>query len=93
MLAARGGHTETVRFLLESGAEVNTGAETTGNTALMFAANLGYLDVVEILLRSGADPAIEAHDGWTAMQAARAVGANDIVQRLKNAIAERRDTP
>ncbi|MDH3377909.1 MAG: ankyrin repeat domain-containing protein, partial [Gammaproteobacteria bacterium] len=93
MLAARGGHIATLRLLLKSGAEVNTGAETTGNTALMFAANLGYLDIVEILLGSGADPSIEAHDGWTAMQAARAVGANDIVQRLENAISERRDAP
>src|SRR5207248_285885 len=69
MIAARAGRLESVRALLEEGANPN--AETilgyTHRTALFFAADAGHADVVQALV--GADA---ARDGWAAEAALRA---------------------
>ncbi|VDK77122.1 unnamed protein product, partial [Anisakis simplex] len=54
-LACFQGRTEVVRLLLEYNANVEHRAKT-GLTPLMEAANGGYVDVGELLLRAGADP-------------------------------------
>jgi ankyrin repeat protein len=40
----------------------------------MLAANLGYSDIVGVLIESGADVNARADDGWTALQAAEMFG-------------------
>jgi ankyrin repeat protein len=74
-----------VQVLLEAGAEVNRAELGNGNTALMYAANSGFADLVETLLASGADVEASAKDGWTALEAAEMVGETAIVERLRAA--------
>ena len=54
VLAARAGHKEAVKALLEAGANVNS-RDSEGNTALITAVFYGRTDVVETLLAAGAD--------------------------------------
>lgn len=49
MLAVSHGRIDTVQLLLESGADINIQDED-GSTALMCAAEHGYIDIVKILL-------------------------------------------
>ena len=60
------GDIEGVRELLSNGAPVDD-RDSQGWTALMHAANKGYVLLVDILLRSGASPDIRAADGATAL--------------------------
>jgi uncharacterized protein len=53
--AAASGSSETVRILLDSGADVNVGEPQWGQTPLMFAAASGRTEVVRVLLGRGAD--------------------------------------
>lgn len=57
-VAAWKGHSETVRALLDWGADVNF-QDTTGKTALILAARWNHKNVVERLLQFGADRSIE----------------------------------
>ena len=43
-----------IRILLSYGANVNT-ANKLGRTALMLASNKGYIDIVDILIKKGAN--------------------------------------
>ena len=45
---------ETIELLLDRGAAIDA-ADNRGRTALMIAAELGHVPVVEVLLRRGAD--------------------------------------
>ena len=85
MLAARGGHTQAVAALLYSGADVNAGNTANGNTALMLAANSGVLSAVRLLLAAGADANARADDGWTALEAAGMIGADEIAAVMRRA--------
>jgi ankyrin repeat protein len=71
--------------LLAAGADVNRAELGNGNSALMYAANSGFADLVEILLAGGADVDAVARDGWTAVTAAEMVGETAIVERLRAA--------
>ena len=53
--AALRGWVETVRFLLANGADPNIAGKFAGRTALLAAATSGHADVVDLLLRHGAD--------------------------------------
>ncbi|WP_428264346.1 ankyrin repeat domain-containing protein [Haliangium sp.] len=52
--AARSGHADVVRVLLEAGAEVERG-DYDGTTPLMVAAESGSMETVEVLVGAGAD--------------------------------------
>jgi ankyrin repeat protein len=54
-LAAQQGRTAVVRLLLDRGADINSRAYPTGQTALHFAAECGRIDVARVLLEHGAD--------------------------------------
>jgi hypothetical protein len=54
LVAAAGGHLETVKYLLSLGASVETTHPTTGNTPLACAASNGFHETVNLLLLSGA---------------------------------------
>jgi ankyrin repeat protein len=89
--ASRAGLAESVKLLLEKGADVNALAENhvsapAGNyygTALQAAAARGHDQIVQRLLEKGADVNAPAGDDYgTALQAAAARGHDQIVQRL-----------
>lgn len=65
--AARAGALDTVRFLLEHGADPNLASVFSGRTALLEAARFGQAAAVDLLLASGAD--LSAVDRYTARTA------------------------
>ena len=66
----------SVAALLDGGADINR-AGGDGFTPLMMAAGYGYTNIVELLLRRGADPAITDSHGATALDLAL-TGVSDI---------------
>jgi DNA-binding transcriptional MerR regulator len=60
-IAARNGYTETARYLLGLGADVDFRGFF-GGTGLHWAAINGHLETVEFLLAHGADPALRDHE-------------------------------
>lgn len=79
--AAFKGFADVVGVLLDHGAPVD-GHGPDGRTALMTAAMFNRLDILELLLARGADPARRDAAGLDAAAAARAMGADDAVARL-----------
>jgi ankyrin repeat protein len=91
MAAAQAGHTETVRTLLDAGADVNArrGGGAKGRTALIDAAGAGHAEIVRLLLGKGADPNARGDGDATALiEAAR--GGHAAVAEL---LLERRADP
>ncbi|MDH3580669.1 MAG: ankyrin repeat domain-containing protein [Hyphomicrobiales bacterium] len=86
ILAVLGGHDEIVRLLLDRGGKANIRNTKDGTTALMWAANTGRRSLVELLLKHGADAKIAAKDGWTAGEAARVAGHEEIARLLERRI-------
>lgn len=56
--ASKGGHLSTVKLLVESGANIDVPEGTSifgGETPLMIAARYGFADIVDYLVKKGAD--------------------------------------
>jgi ankyrin repeat protein len=87
MLAARDGKTDTVKALIEAGADVNA-KDRQGKTALVVASEKGHLDSVKILLDNGADVNAKTKDGCTALMFAENIGHREVVRILKEAGAK-----
>jgi len=51
--AAIGGYIKIVKFLLENGADINS-KSIGGDTALTLAKNIGYKDIVDLLITKDA---------------------------------------
>jgi E3 ubiquitin-protein ligase HECTD1 len=66
--AAAFGPTETVEYLLEQGAEVNTGVKS---SSLHYAACFGRPSIVKLLLRYGGNPELKDEDGKTPLEKAK----------------------
>jgi ankyrin repeat protein len=64
MRAAWSGKTETVRVLIDNGADINA-RDKDGHTPLLWAVNHGHLDIVKILIDKGADVNAIANDRST----------------------------
>lgn len=62
MLAAQGGHAETVQAIIDHGAQLDT-ARAGGMTALMFAAQSGSGDTLMAMLNAGASRDIKTERG------------------------------
>jgi ankyrin repeat protein len=67
---------ETAAALIDRGASIDKGGPE-GMTPLMMAAGYGNDDMVDLLLRRGADPRVKAKDGATALDFA-ITGVSDI---------------
>jgi len=65
--AARTGDTETVRRLLESGADVEAKDEMHHSSVLMWAAHEGHTDVMNLLIQNGAEIDARKPTGETAL--------------------------
>ena len=81
-LAARGGHLDTVKFLIDKGANIETKTLDVGWGVLHFAAAEGHVAVVQWLLEKGAPPRAEARGGVTAVQLAALRGHDGVVRAL-----------
>ncbi|CAI8041202.1 Ankyrin repeat domain-containing protein 50, partial [Geodia barretti] len=79
--AAEDGYTEIVEKLISAGAVINY-QNKDGATPLIMASYKGHLEVVRLLLESGAKD-LPYKDGRTAMSFARAKGHQQIVQLLQ----------
>jgi len=89
MIAAFNGDAESVRALVERGAEVNkvmpAGSNVAGYTALIYAANRPESLPVKILLEHGANVHIKARDGLTPLKCATKMQYKDTIRLLKQA--------
>jgi ankyrin repeat protein len=77
-LAAKNGHATMIRYLLDKGADVKS--HSSGPSALKHAAGCGFLEIIEDLLRAGADPNAD-----NALHAAAFGGHLNIVNQLLEA--------
>ena len=83
MHACQGGHVDTARLLIDSGADVNAKRTSDGLTALMAACQGGHVDTARLLIDSGADVnAKKTSDGWTALMDACFGGHVDTARLL-----------
>ncbi len=96
MAASRAGSVPGIRLLLDRGADVNAVDAFQKESALMWGSTEGHLDVVDTLLKAGANPNLQAHittiterknadhptGGFTAVMWAARNGDEDIVRRL-----------
>ena len=65
LLAAREGHLESVRALLDAGADVNQVSAGDRTSPLLIATINGQFDLAQYLLGRGGDPTLAAENGAT----------------------------
>jgi uncharacterized protein len=68
--------------LLNHGAEIDARDRDQQSTPLQRAASWGRRDVVELLLKRGANPALKDKNGKTAFDLASANGQSDVLELL-----------
>ncbi|KAL8919594.1 MAG: hypothetical protein Q9172_004922 [Xanthocarpia lactea] len=71
-----------LKILIEKGADVNEKEAFGGWTALIIAANQGYVPAVTLLLRSGADVNLSSRDGWSPLHWSCKDGNETVVRIL-----------
>lgn len=81
MIKAATGDVQTVRDLIDKGADVDA-KEENGFTALMLASWHGYSQIVQCLIGEGADVNIKTNEGLTALLSALEQSRYDIVKIL-----------
>ncbi len=82
-LAAFLGQEDTVKYLLENGADVNAMAKNpTGYTALTGAVSMGWKEIAGLLLRKGANVNHQYEEGFTALMEASASGNVEMTRLL-----------
>lgn len=96
--AAYGGHVDALLFLLEAGADPGVAAENASAPTPLHSAVAGMarnetgrrgLEVLRLLLASGADPSATMSGGWTPGSAAEKDGLTEAVELLEAAAASR----
>ncbi|HVT03618.1 MAG TPA: ankyrin repeat domain-containing protein [Thermoanaerobaculia bacterium] len=87
--AASSGNIEMIRFLVKRGANVNHGAKTGGQTALLSAIYGAHPEAVQALVDLKADVSAKTSDGTTPLKAAQKGDQDDIVKILKAAGAKK----
>jgi len=81
--AARLGHTEVVKALLDNNANVNVRRTTGGTTPLYIAAYNGHTEVARLLIDNSADVNASTHtDGATPLHTAAQNGNTEVVKLL-----------
>ncbi len=82
------GHVCVARFLLDNGAEIDAPTETTLDSPLTWACTLGNTEVVEELLKKGANVEHRTKDGCTALMFACLAGHVKVAEKLLDSKAE-----
>jgi ankyrin repeat protein len=82
--AAGTGHLQTVRFLLDHGADPDV-RTTQGGSALYWAASNGHREVAALLLERGVAVNVARDCGWTPLTAAIYNGHEEIADLLLGA--------
>lgn len=83
VLAAASNCDDTLRYLLDSGADINAKAEKDGMTALMAAAALGLVPIGELLIARGADSEARNSQDQTAWSYAAMNKHQEFVELLR----------
>jgi ankyrin repeat protein len=83
MYGSTGPFPETVKLLLEHGADPNLVDSNEHFSALMHAAAEGNLEVVKLLIAAGANPSLKDVDGDDAAVFAVQRGQTEVVEYLK----------
>lgn len=81
--AAIGNQTAVAKVLIEQGADVNH-VDAKGMTPLLYAASIDFGDaaMIQLLLKSGADPGARTKEGLTASEIARKYGHRQVLKSL-----------
>ena len=79
--AARKGHSEITRLVLQNGADVNVRSNG-GSTPLHCSAWNGHVDILHLLVENGADLEAQDNDGWRALHFAVLNGNLPFIQEL-----------
>jgi len=89
MFAAFNGHAAVAEYLLDAGAEIDA-KDSTGRTALMYAASGPFVETVGLFLKRGAEVNVQGTlEGFTPLMTAAAEGLADVVRLLLGAGADR----
>ncbi len=88
MFAARAGHTEIAKLLIEAKANLNIQGKYAGTTALMWASQYDNIEIVNLLIEAKANVNLKNHSGQTALKLAEENGNYEIVVALKAAGAK-----
>lgn len=80
--AVKTGDIEMTRLLLDRGASWNKGSSPSMHTPFGLASAYGYIDIVQIFLDRGADPAFTDDEGWTPLLIASSHGHLEVVRLL-----------
>lgn len=91
MFAAASGEVESLRLLIEKGAQVNAKENANEQTALMFAAALNRVDAVKFLIRNGA--ALDAKTKLTKLERLRVDMDGNIIPAKEGAASPTPDAP
>ncbi len=81
--ACTGPFVETVKLLIDKGADVNAIEATEAFSPLMMAAGLGQIDIVKVLLAHNANKELRDNDGDTALTHAETSKHAEIAQLLR----------
>jgi ankyrin repeat protein len=81
--AATNGHLETVKALVESGADKNALTIAGGATPLHLAADGGHVETVMALCHSGVDLFVQNARGETALQGSVRLGQHQVAEVLR----------
>ena len=83
VMAARTNNLKALEKAIAEGVNVNAPDKATGLTALMVAVQEGHREIVETLLKAGAELDAKTGDGKTALDFAREKGHQDVAALLK----------
>ena len=86
--ASRNGDLEAIRESLEAGFDINHPDPIHGITPLSWAAALGHMEAVALLLREGADMDARNQNGSSALHTACFFGQPEVVEQLVNSGAD-----
>ncbi|KAH9491361.1 hypothetical protein Btru_031331 [Bulinus truncatus] len=81
MIASMNGHSDAVKRLIDSGADVNA-EDTNGRTSLFFAIHGGKMDIIQMIIQSHVDVNKSDNCGRTALMMASAKNYDGVVKLL-----------